>query len=247
MKLQINEIAKLAGVSVRTLHYYDEIGLLKPSKVDEQNGYRFYDEKSIEKLQQILFYRELDFSLKSISEILSSPDYDRKKALSNQRNLLTLKKQRIERLIEVLDNAQKGEISMNFNAFDNTEYNNACEKYAKEVKEKWGNTDAYKDYENKCSDYSKEKFNRLNDSANAIFAEFATCKADGYSAESEQTQSLVKKWQAFVTENYYDCTKEILAGLGQMYIADERFKKNLDNFGNGNAEFISNAIEFYCK
>lgn len=86
MKMQINEFAKLTGVSVRTLHYYDEIGLLKPAEVDEWTGYRFYDENSLEKMQQIMFYRELDFSLKSIMEILSSPDYDKQKALDEQKN-----------------------------------------------------------------------------------------------------------------------------------------------------------------
>ena len=107
MKMQINEFAKLAGVSIRTLHYYDEIGLLKPAFVDEQNGYRFYDEISLERMQEILFYRELDFELKSIAEILSSPDYDKQKALAEQRKLLILKKERLERIIAALDSAEK--------------------------------------------------------------------------------------------------------------------------------------------
>ena len=96
MKLQIKEFAELTGVSVRTLHYYDEIGLLKPSYVDEQNGYRFYDENPLERMQEILFYRELDFSLKSIVEILASPNYNKQKALAEQKRLLTLKKDRLE-------------------------------------------------------------------------------------------------------------------------------------------------------
>ena len=95
MKLQIKEFAELTGVSVRTLHYYDEIGLLKPSYVDEQNGYRFYDENSLERMQEILFYRELDFPLKSIAEILASPNYDKQKVLAEQKRLLTLKKEQI--------------------------------------------------------------------------------------------------------------------------------------------------------
>lgn len=247
MNLRINEIAKLAGVSVRTLHYYDEIGLLKPFSVDEQNGYRFYDDSSIEKLQQILFYRELDFPLKTIAKIISSPDYDKQKALSEQKKLLMLKKRRLEYLIETLDKAEKGANTMDFKAFDNTEYNNARDKYAKEAKEKWGNTDAYKESEEKCASYSNSKFDELNMDADTIFAEFARCKVDGFSPESEQAQSLVSKWQSFVTDNYYNCTKEILAGLGQMYVADERFKENLDKHGNGTAEYISKAISSYCK
>ena len=105
MKMHIREFAKLTGVSVRTLHYYDEIGLLNPSFVDEQNGYRSYDERSLERMQEILFYRELDFSLKSIAEILSSPNYNKRKALIEQKRLLTLKKDRLERLIKALDSA----------------------------------------------------------------------------------------------------------------------------------------------
>ncbi len=100
MKMQIKEFAKLTGVSVRTLHYYDEIGLLKPALVDAQNGYRFYDENSLLRMQEILFYRELDFPLKSILEILSSPDYNKQKALAKQRKLLELKKERLERIID---------------------------------------------------------------------------------------------------------------------------------------------------
>ena len=112
MKLQIKEFAGLTGVSVRTLHYYDEIGLLKPGFVDEQNGYRFYDEASLERMQEILFYRELDFSLKSIAELLASPNYNKQKALAKQKQLLTLKRERLTRLIAALEQAEKGEITM---------------------------------------------------------------------------------------------------------------------------------------
>lgn len=126
MKLQIKEFAELTGVSVRTLHYYDEIGLLKPSYVDEQNGYRFYNDASLERMQEILFCRELDFPLKSIAEILASPNYDKQKALAEQKRLLTLKKDRLERLVAALEQAEKGEITMS--AFDSSEYETARRK-----------------------------------------------------------------------------------------------------------------------
>ena len=138
MKMLIKEFAEFTGVSVRTLHYYDEIGLLTPAFVDRTTGYRFYDEKSILRMQEILFYRELDFSLKSIGEILSSPNYDKHKALNQQKRLLALKKERLERLMSAIDSAAKGENVMK--AFDNSEF----EKYKAEAKEKWGQTDAYK-------------------------------------------------------------------------------------------------------
>lgn len=247
MKMLINEIAKLADVSVRTLHYYDEIGLLKPSAVDEQNGYRFYDENSLERLQAILFYRELDFPLKDISKLLSSPNYDRSKALTEQKHLLTLKKERMERLIFALDSLMKGENTMDFKAFDNSEFEAAREKYAAEAKEKWGNTDAYKEHSAKTSAYSGEKWAEVNSGMEAIMKEFAECKLSWAVPEDAAAQSLVKKWQDFITENHYTCTKEILAGLGEMYSADERFTANIDKYGEGTAQFMTDAIRAYCR
>ena len=244
MKMHIREFAKLTGVSVRTLHYYDEIELLKPSFVDEQNGYRFYDEHSLERMQEILFYRELDFSLKDIHAILSSHNYDKQKALKEQKHLLTLKKERLERLIMALDSAMKGE-DFTMNVFDNSEFETQRDIYAKEAREKWGNTAAYKEYSAKA--YSAEKQSELNDGMNALIAKFAGCMTDGNTPESEEAQVLVKKWQTYITENYYTCTKEILAGLGTMYTADERFKANIDRYGKGTAEFMRAAIQEYCR
>lgn len=241
MKMQIKEFAEFVGVSVRTLHYYDEIGLLTPAYVDEYTGYRYYDENSILRMQEILFYRELDFSLKSIGEILSSPNYDTNKALKEQKKLLTLKKERLERLISAIDDAMKGENVMK--AFDNSEF----EKHKAEAKEKWGNTDAYKEHTEKTKHYSKDKWNNLANDMDNILAEFAVCMKNGEEPNSNEAQSLVKALQNHITENYYLCTNEILAGLGQMYVADERFKNNIDKHADGNAEFISRAIEVYCR
>lgn len=246
MKLHIREFAKLTGVSVRTLHFYDEIGLLKPSSVDKQNGYRIYDEYALTKMQEILFYRELDFSLKEIRIILSSPEYDKQKALKEQKYLLTLKKERLERLISALDCAMKGEI-VNMNVFDNNEFEEKRAEYAKEAKEKWGDSAAYKESVEKTKGYSADKQNQVNAAMDEIIAEFAECKMKGFAPSSKEAQVLAKKWQDFITENYYTCTKEILAGLGEMYVADERFLKNIDRHGDGTARFMSDAIKAYCK
>lgn len=246
MKLHIREFAKLTGVSVRTLHYYDEIGLLKPSSVDEQNGYRFYDEYALTRMQEILFYRELDFPLKEIRMILSSPDYDKQTALKEQRHLLILKKERLERLISALDSATKGEI-INMNVFDNSEFETKRQEYAKEAKEKWGNTAAYKESAEKTAGYSKDKWNQVNSAMDKKIAEFADCKKNGFAPDSHEAQEFVKKWQDFITENYYTCTNDILVGLGEMYVADERFKDNIDKHGDGTAQFMNNAIKVYCK
>lgn len=245
MKMQINEFAKLTGVSVRTLHYYDEIGLLKPAFVDEQNGYRFYDENSLERMQEILFYRELDFELKSILEILSSPDYDKKKALAEQRKLLILKKERLERIIDALDGAEKGNVTMT--VFDNSDYETARKQYETEAKQRWGETEAYKEHSEKTANYTKDKWQAVNDGLMSVFAKFAECKQNGNTADSDNAQALVKELQVYITKNYYTCTNEILSGLGQMYVADERFKNNIDKHTPGTADFISKAIKIYCN
>ncbi|MBQ5561821.1 MAG: MerR family transcriptional regulator, partial [Clostridia bacterium] len=146
MKMLIKEFAELTGVTVRTLRYYDKIGLLKPSFIDQNNGYRFYDEKSLERMQEILFYRELDFSLKSISEILSYRNYNKQNIIKEQKYLLTLKKQRLEKIISALETIeQKGEIQMD--VFDNKNFENAKNNFKDEVKERWRNTSAYKEYQ----------------------------------------------------------------------------------------------------
>lgn len=245
MKMTIKEFANLSGVSVRTLHYYDEIGLLKPSFVDDQTGYRFYDEISLERMQEIMFYRELEFSLKRIQEILSSPNYDTRKAFEEQKRLLTLKKERLERIISAVDHAMKGENVMK--VFDNNEFEKSCNQYEAEVKEKWGHTDAYTEYANKSKGYSKEKYASLADGMEQMMGAFALCMEKGEKPDAAEAQELVKKLQNFITENYYTCTNEILSGLGQMYVGDERFMKNIDKHGKGTAQYISEAISVYCK
>ncbi len=238
MKMQIKEFAQLTGVSVRTLHYYDEIGLLKPSEVDAQTGYRFYDENAFERMQEILFYRELDFSLKTIAEILSSPDYDKQQALSRQRKLLLAKKERLEQLIATLDSVEEG---MGFMKTKN-EYEALKNQYAEEAKQRWGNTDAYKESESRNTDFSKSA--PLLD---AVFEEFAELNRAGASPESEPAKIMAEKLQQCITDNFYTCTDEILKGLGQMYVADERFHKNIDRHGEGTAEFVSACIKNYFK
>ena len=238
--MQIREFAKFTGVSVRTLHYYDEIGLLRPACVDRSTGYRYYDENSLLRMQEILFYRELDFSLKSIGKILSSPNYDKTKALGEQKQLLRLKKQRLERLISAIDQAMKGENVMK--AFDNTEF----ETYKAEAQQRWGKTDAYREHAEKTKGYSKDKFSALAADMDLIFGEFALCMKNGAAPEDREAQELVKKLQNHITDNYYTCTNPILSGLGQMYVADERFQNNIDRHGDGTAEFVSQAIARYC-
>ncbi len=241
MKMQIKEFAEFTGVSVRTLHYYDEIGLLVPAFVDKVTGYRFYDENSLLRMQEILFFRELEFTLKNIGEILSSPNYDKNKVLIEQKHLLTLKKERLERLISAIDGAVKGENVMK--AFNNSEF----EKYKFEAKEKWGKTDAYKEHTERTKNYSQQKWNDLAVGMDRIMAEFAMCMKKAETPDSVEAQSLVEMLQKHITDNYYVCTNDILKGLGQMYVADERFTNNIDKHADGTAAFICEAIELYCS
>ena len=124
---------------------------------------------------------------------------------------------------------------------------NYIKSYDLEVKQRWGNTEVYKEHAEKTANYTKDKWQEVNDGLNFVLIKFAECKKNGHTTDSDEAQTLVKELQAYITENYYTCTNEILAGLGQMYVADERFKNNIDKNGNGTAEFISKAIEVYCS
>ena len=232
----VNQVSKFTGVSVRTLHHYDAIGLLKPTQITE-SGYRLYDDTALCRLQTILLFRELEFPLQEIKKILDSPNFNAAAAIEDQIKLLELRKQHLEELLNHARQIQKtGVIPMNFKAFDTTE----MDKYAAEAKAKWGKTEAYKEYEEK---------NTPANAGNALMALFAeTGKLRHLSPDAPEVQTMVANIQSYITDHYYTCTKQIFAGLGRMYVADERFKANIDAAGGeGCAEFISKAIEIYCK
>lgn len=242
--MKISEVAKLSGVTVRTLHYYDEIGLLKPSDTTEA-GYRVYSNKDLETLQQILFFRELDFPLNEIKEIMTNPNYNKNEALNKHKELLMEKRKRIDGLIALINKTIKGDNIMSFKEFDNSRIEENKRKYSEEVKTRWCNTDAYKEYEKKTSSYDKNSWNTINEEMIEILKEFANNRNED--PNSHIVQSLVEKWRSYITSNFYNCTKEILSGLGLMYIGDERFKENIDKYGEGTAEFMAKAIEIYCE
>ena len=240
--MTVNEVSKLTGVSIRTLQYYDKIGLLHPAKYTEA-GYRLYDDAALETLQQILLFRELEFPLKEIKEIIGSPDFDRSKALGQQIELLRLKKEHIENLIELAEGIKLlGVRNLKFDAFDTRK----LDEYAAQAKASWGQTPAYKEYEEKAKGRTREEDKKIYQGMIDIFAEFgAIRKSDPASGEA---QALVKKLQNYITEHMYTCTNEILSGLGKMYAGGGDFTKNIDSFGGeGTAEFASKAIEYYCR
>jgi DNA-binding transcriptional MerR regulator len=242
--MTVHEVAKLAGISVRTLHYYDEIGLLRPDGASDA-GYRLYGETSTERLQQILFFRELGFPLQEITAILNAPNYDKSQALANHKRLLMLKRERLDGIIALVDHALKGEDSMSIKEFDMKKIDEAREQYAEEAKARWGSTDAYKESEKRTAKYTKEDWAQMSAKSEAIFKNFAELR--NTDPASDAAQSLVRQWKEFLCAGFYDCTDEILAGLGEMYVADARFTKNLDAYGEGTALFMRDAIRAYVK
>lgn len=238
----VNEVSKLTGVSVRTLHYYDTIDLLKPAKITEA-GYRLYDDAALKRLQNILLFRELEFSLKEIKAILDSPIFDPEEALKQQIKLLELRRKHIDKLISFARELQrKGVDKMDLNVFRKTE----VDQYAKEVKERWGSTKAYEEYEQKTKEKTDKEIEMAADKLLSLFAEFGTLRK--FPPAKKEVQEKIAELQTFITKNYYHCTNEILCGLGQMYVCDERMKHNIDKTaGEGTAEFVKQAIEIYCK
>ena len=239
---QIHEVSKLAGVSVRTLHHYDAIGLLRPTSVTDA-GYRLYDQTVLERLQTILLFRELQFPLKEIREILDRPGFDRQQALRDQLRLLELQRKRLDRLITLArDTIQhpQGGTPMSFDAFDKKE----LDRYAAEARQRWGGTEAWKESERNTARRTAAQQQETADGLMQVFAKFAALPDKDPASDAAQT--LAAELQQYITDHYYTCTKEILQGLGQMYTTDERFAANIDRCGAGTADFASQAISIYC-
>lgn len=241
--MKINEVAKLTGITVRTLHYYDAIGLLKPCAITEA-GYRIYDDDSLLTLQQILFFRELDFSLTEIQKIITNPHYDKMDALQKQKELLSQKRNRLDGLLKLVENTIKGDTIMSFQAFDKTEIEKNKQKYAAEVKERWGATEAYRESEKKTADYSTQQWNMLTEEGAALLKSFGEQRENA--PEGAAVQALVLQWQNYITNNFYHCSDEILSCLGMMYVGDARFTENIDKNGAGTAALMAKAIAIYC-
>ncbi len=236
----VNEVSKLSGVSIRTLHHYDNIGLLKPAKVTSA-GYRLYDDESISKLFTILLFKELRFSLSEIKEILNDANFDTKKALADQISLLEMERKRLDSIITHARKLLTGEETMNFDAFDEKKLS----EYKKEAKEKWGNTPAYAESEEKTKGRSSKDLFNAGEELMAIFAQLGSMK--DMDPSSGEVQEKTEEIKIYITKNFYNCTDEIFYGLGQMYVCDERFRKNIDaKGGEGTAEFAKKAIEIYC-
>lgn len=240
--MSVHEVAKLTGITARTLHYYDEIGILKPTRLTEA-GYRMYDDTALSRLQSILLLRELEFPLKEIKAILDSPNFDSSEAISQQIELLELKYKHIEKLITFAREIQnKGVTTMNFEVFGKSE----IEKYKSEIKAKWGNTKAYQEYKQKDIARNGGSYSKIANELLTLFSELGELKH--LAPNADEVQNKIAVLQKFITDNYYVCTDKILSGLGEMYVGDERFKNNIDKAGgDGTADFVKQAIEVYCN
>ena len=238
----VHEVSQLTGVSIRTLQYYDKIGLLHPAEYTEA-GYRLYDDAALETLQQILLFRELEFPLKEIRRIIESPDFDREKAIDQQIELLRLKKEHLENLMNLAREMKQGGTSgMDFKAFDKTK----LEEYARRAKAEWGSTPEYREFEQKAKGRTDEQAGDLNRQMMNIFAEFGSER--GTDPACEKVQGLVKKLQDFISENFYTCSDQILSGLGQAYAAGGEMTENIDRAGGkGTGTFACEAIRLYCS
>lgn len=240
--MTVRQVSRLTGVSVRTLHHYDAIGLLKPSCVTEA-GYRLYDEAALARLHSILLFRELEFPLREIGRILDTPGFDRTAALREQIHMLELRRRHIDGLIDsAREMLETGGTNMGFGAFDRSE----MDHYAAEAKERWGGTEAYRQSERRTAGKSTEELAGFGAEMMEIFARFG--KLRGTDPAGEAAQHLAAELQQFITDHFYTCTRQILGGLGQMYVADDRFRANIDaSGGEGTAEFAAEAIAIYAQ
>lgn len=240
--MTVNEVSKITGVSIRTLQYYDTIGLLKPSEYTE-SGYRLYDDTALERLQQILLFKELEFPLKEIKEIIDAPNFDKNQALEQQIELLIMKKEHLENLINFARGIKwLGVKRMDFTVFDTKK----IDEYSKRAKEQWGKTSAYKEFEEKSKNWTEKDEQNMANEFMFLFEEFGSMIDLDPSEEKVQLQ--VEKLKNYITEHFYNCTNEILSGLGKMYSGGGEFTENIDKVGGaGTAEFSARAIEIYCK
>ena len=241
--MTVHEVSKLTGVSVLALHHYDQLGLLKPAEVTEA-GYRLYDEGSLARLQSILLFRELQFPLKDIGEILDSPTFDRNKALDQQIRLLELQKEHLENLIEFAKGMKLVGVKRmtDFTAFDTKK----IDEYAREAKASWGQTKEWKEYEQKAQGRTREDNAALARGMMDIFAEFGAIRDQD--PASPAAQALVDKLQSYITEHYYTCSDEILLSLSKMYDGGGTMTENIDKVGGpGTGDFAAKAIAVHCK
>ncbi len=244
MTYTIKQIADLAGVSTRTLRYYDQIGLLSPSQTGD-NGYRYYDQVSLLQLQQILFFRELDVPLKEIQRILSRPDFDLRQALEEHRLSLQGRVRRMNSLIETVDQTIatiEGEWIMSdkdyFEGFDETQYE-------EEARQRWGKTDSYAQSQKRWKSYSAEQKEAIKQQGGEITRRMVGTDS-ALKPDDPGVQAAVGEYFAYINETFYTLEPEALRALSNMWVEDPRFAANYERIREGGAEFVRQAVDIFC-
>lgn len=248
MSYTVQQLATLAGVSVRTLHYYDEVGILTPAGV-KRNGYRYYEEEELLKLQQILFFREIDLPLLEIKKILAAPSFNIEAALRDHHKLLLLKKERLDKLMQTIDKTIKkinNEITMDDKDLYGNFSKEEMEKYSEEAKQRWGHTDAYKESQVRAKKMGKEGLKKAGEEGGAISIAIGSAMKAGHAPESSETQLLIAKHYDWL-RNFYEPNLELYQGLGEMYVADERFKANYEKIAEGLAGYMRDSMLHFVK
>jgi len=238
-------MAKMAGVTNRTLHYYDEIGLLRPASHGE-NGYRYYADDAVLRLQQILFYRELDFSLDQIKAILNRPDFDLLHALEGHRRALQERLERTNRLIDTVDKTIlhfQGKIKMKDQDFYSGFDEEKQKEYEKQARERWGDANVDESAK-RWSSYSREKKNAVLAEGREITLNIVANMEKGH--DSPEVQHWIERWHQSINDNFYDCSLEIFEGLGKMYNEDPEFRAFYEKIHPGLAAFMEKAMTHYC-
>lgn len=237
----VKEIAQLTHVSVRTLHHYDAIGLLKPTKITDA-GYRLYDEAALERLYLILLYREIGFSLKEIRELLDAPDYDRNRILEQQVELLKAKVTHLQNRIQFANGIKAlGVRNLKFDNWDPKK----IDEYSAQAETLYGKTDAWKEYRQKSAGRSKQQEKMLGEGVMDLFVRLGQLRQ--LSPGAPEVQAWVRQLQTYFTEHFYNCTPEILLGLAEMYAGGGSMTENIDAAaGNGTGAFAREAIRVYC-
>ena len=245
MAYTIKEIADIAGVSTRTIRYYDEIGLLPPEKIG-QNGYRYYNRDSLLRLQQILFFRELDVPLDEIQLIMSRPDFDWLTALRQHHSSLLSRQKRLGKLIRTVEqtiSALKGEKQMSdkeyFEGFDESQYE-------EEVKQRWGNTAMYAESQKKWSGYSTEQKEAIKVEGAKLTARMVGSSPEA-SVDDADVQAAVEEYFDYLNKYFYTCDLEFLRNLADMWVTDPRFAANYERVRKGGAAFVRDAVHLYCE
>ncbi|MFT4126300.1 MAG: MerR family transcriptional regulator [Gordonia sp. (in: high G+C Gram-positive bacteria)] len=241
--MTVGTVAGLVGVSIRTLHHYDEIGLVTPSGRTPA-GYRVYDDADVERLHQVLTYRELGFPLEQIATLLDDPDTDAREHLRAQRDLLNARIARLRRMVAAVEgmmDAKKSGIALS--AAEQAEIfgDSWSEDYAGEAEERWGDTDAWKQSRQRVAEFSKEDWQRIKDEGDELNAAFADALARGVAPGSDEANSLAERHRAGI-ERFYDCDHRMQVCLADMYVADPRFAAQYNDVAPGLADYVRDVI-----